>query len=342
MKIRSIILCALAACMAFLQACKKDQIQEDSYPAAKISLTGAQNIVEVPMASYANYELNEAEKKLYITLGISRSGFEDNTPFTVKVAANPDTVQQLINNGGLQNTLPMTADMYELPSEVSVSGDASGALLRISVDVEKVKSISKKLALAVTISQPSAFEINPALKTAIVVLNYRKVSGILHPNDAPATGRIFETYTTQAAVDAWSKYNHAASFIDAGKIKLVQGNIDGYGITARVGVTYNLDTHRYLAIRVSEQPTGGAWLFKSWTGIGDMVARPSSASVEVMPDNSRIFYWDMHALTTKRGIVTDGNYQIATEGANGKTLVVDWIKSFKDEAEVKAYAEEER
>lgn len=337
-----VFLFALVAGTLLLPACKKTGILEDNYPPAQVYFTNSQNILEVPGTTTPNYVADETAGKIYITLGISRSGLEGSIPFTVKVAASQDTVQQLIDEGALVNTIAMTPDMYELPAEAVIEEDAPGALIRIGVQVDKIVDLREKLALAVTISDPSAFAINPQLRTAIILVNYRKISGILHPGDEASAGRIFETFSSAQSLTGWQMYNHTTVFEGPDKIKMTQGNIDGYGITKKEGVSYNLNTYPVLAIRVYQQPTPGAWLFKSFTGSGDLAARTSTASVEEMPDNSRIYYWNMQDLTAVRGVVTGGNYQLATENANGKSLVISWIKSFESLAAVREYAAEER
>ncbi len=342
MKIKFFISAFLIAIAVFVAGCQKNIIQEDTYPPAQIFITHSQNIIEVPATNYKNYTENEADQLLHITLGISRSGLELPETFTVKVGADQDTIQQMIDEGTLTGTIPMSEDMFILPEEVTVEKGQSGALIHITIDTDKIRNIREKVALAVTINAASSFNINPRLRTAVIVINYRKISGIIHPGDEPAPGRIFETFTSEAIVAEWNNYNHTNTFEGPDKIRMVQGNIDGYGITKKENVTYDMDAYPILAIRVYQQPLSGGWLFKSFNGPGDMSARPSSASEEQMPDNSRIYYWNMHDLTSVRGIVTGGNYQLATEGANGAPFVISWIKSFESIEAVREYADEER
>src|SRR5690554_1345196 len=102
------IVCLLSACT------KSAEIIDDNYPPPLIYWTGSGEQLKVPATGYRNYVIDTVNRKVYISLGIARSGLEDGARFDVELIPDPDTINSLIQSGGLQNTIPLPPDAYAL------------------------------------------------------------------------------------------------------------------------------------------------------------------------------------------------------------------------------------
>jgi hypothetical protein len=124
-------------------------------------------------SSTFNYYLEN--NKINVILGVSRSGMQASEGFSVDIVTNTDTVNQLLTSGILDAaTMLMPADMYTLPSAVSVDNGKSQATFSLAIDIDQIKGsqyVGKKLALAVSIKGKGKYEVASALSTTIVIVN---------------------------------------------------------------------------------------------------------------------------------------------------------------------------
>lgn len=132
-----------------------------------VSFTDAGSAYAVPNGQ--NYQISSSS--LTVTLGISLAGVPTSA-FTVNVNADPDTVQALINNGTLTNAVSLTSDQYSYPPVVNFSGGKNSSSLDLQVSIPALKAnISKKVAVALTLSDPSNHLLDTLKKTIVVVFD---------------------------------------------------------------------------------------------------------------------------------------------------------------------------
>ena len=121
-----------------------------------------------------NYKIDVQNNKVNITLGISGSGSQALNAYTVNVAANSDTINQMINNGILPaaTTLVLPTAIYTLPATVAVPVGQSMASFYLSVDKTQLKAYTgKKLALEIVLSNPSMYALNTTINKTIVIID---------------------------------------------------------------------------------------------------------------------------------------------------------------------------
>ncbi|RYE16768.1 MAG: DUF1735 domain-containing protein [Sphingobacteriaceae bacterium] len=125
-------------------------------------------------SSNFNYRIDSAGNKVNIILSASCSGSDKSNGFTVNVAANTDTVQQMITKKILDSarTLVLPTAIYTLPTTVTVPQGQSSATFNLSINRTQLKTYTgKKMALGVTLSSPTAYTLNPALNKVVVVID---------------------------------------------------------------------------------------------------------------------------------------------------------------------------
>src|SRR5690606_34906921 len=167
-------------------------------------------------------------------------------------------------------------------------------------------------ALAIRLNSPSRYELNPALSTAIILINYRSIIGISCPDDAPLPGRIFIPFETSDDVNGCDYGGLEPEPNAPNQLTTTRNNDDGYGIAGKWDQSFNLDEHPYLAMRVYSEPENGAWLLKFYNGLADYVIRPENGSYRQLPDGSRIYYWNFAEATGLSGEVFS-NIQVVVE-----------------------------
>lgn len=188
----------LAGWLLLLYSCTKtgEVFDVDSLPAARIYIPAATNRIVVPSAS-AIYRIDSAAGKIYIPIGIGRSGIQSKESYTVNVSVANDTINQLISEGILNDVSLFTPDMYSLPSTFTVEANTDGGQLELAIDAAKVAPMmDKTLALAIRISDPSKYQLNSSLSTVVITFNYANIFGDPSFID-DYNGRAFtETYAT--------------------------------------------------------------------------------------------------------------------------------------------------
>jgi hypothetical protein len=120
------------------------------------------------------YNFKIENGKLEIFLGILRAGDMKGKSFTVDVTARPDTVQQIVASGSIEHAFAFPNDLYSIPSQVSVKNGESSAAFYMTVpisDLQEASYTGKKLVAAISIANPSRYELSDTNTTTIVVLD---------------------------------------------------------------------------------------------------------------------------------------------------------------------------
>lgn len=163
-------------------SCEKSDQQKD-WGIAKIfmlqaSITdgGTTHNYPVPLNKGSNnYLLDTVKNTIDIDLGVYRSGLQELESYSVKVGADIDVTNQMIAGGTIKDAILLPADVYELPSEVTVADGHREAIFHLTIDRAKLNQkysayYDKKLLLTVGISNPSKFKLDSSLcKTNIVI-----------------------------------------------------------------------------------------------------------------------------------------------------------------------------
>lgn len=184
--IKNIFYCIVLLTIFILISCEKDAKNTDwgiakiYMPQAAIVSGGLNNNYPVPWSSgngVENYIIDSSEQKnnINVILGVYRSGLQPLEQYSVDVKVNNDTVTQLINNGTLTNTILLPAKTFLLPASVTVPDGQRESTFYLTIDRNKLLQDSvysgKNLALAVSIANPSKYELNTSLSTTIVLVS---------------------------------------------------------------------------------------------------------------------------------------------------------------------------
>lgn len=151
-------------------------------PQAVIRSGGVNNQYPVPTgtdSSTWNYAIDAAKSRIDISMGAALSG-PGSEAFTVEVRANTDTIQQLLAAGVFNPAthVLMPASMYTMPVKVDGVKGARAGFFKLSVDYKALKSAAyagKFLLLAVKFANPTTYQLNSPLSSAIVVVDVMKI-----------------------------------------------------------------------------------------------------------------------------------------------------------------------
>ncbi|MGY3054185.1 hypothetical protein ACVWYG_002391 [Pedobacter sp. UYEF25] len=136
-----------------------------------VSFSDAGSIINVP----GTIKYSMGSQNMSIPLALVLSG-EAGASFTVEAVKNTDTLNTLLSNGTLQNTVLMAAKNFT--TEVGKTTFAAGkntASVNLLVNFKELMLIKgRKVALALTLSSPSKFQISPLKKTVVVVFEQDK------------------------------------------------------------------------------------------------------------------------------------------------------------------------
>lgn len=185
----TIVFIALCA-MAFV-GCEKgdgDLDYGDKYiyiPQA--TTTGLNNHYPVPGGagdySSLNYVANEQTGTLDIFLGVLRSGkVTDAKGFNVDIVISADETNAAVASGEIANAMALPADIYELPSSVSIPDGKNMVTFDLSVDMDRLFDGSydgRKLVLAVALANPSAYELSETNTSVVVIVDVDAVRAAL-------------------------------------------------------------------------------------------------------------------------------------------------------------------
>ena len=146
-----------------------------------------------------------------IPLGISLNG-QPGRFFTVKARTNSDTIATLVSNGTLPaGTVALDADEYGLDSVVTVPANSSSGSLTITVPESVVRAnLDKKLAIAVSLAEPSRHVLDYTKNTVVI---------LIHPD------RVIEVDVTPTGTLTVNKDNGAGPNGGEGSLKLVDNEV---------------------------------------------------------------------------------------------------------------------
>lgn len=145
-------------------------------PQAVILDGGITNNYPVPLNNNAvtkNYSIAD-DGTLHVTLGVYRSGLQEMLSYNVKVTTDLNATEAAV--ASLSGRVELPDGYWKLPSTVTVPADEREALFSLDVDIPRLgedypEYYNNKLVLAVNISEPSRYELNPDLCTAIVIID---------------------------------------------------------------------------------------------------------------------------------------------------------------------------
>lgn len=133
-----------------------------------IGFTAAGSQFMVPNGD--NYSLGSQD--MTIPLELSLTGMAE-PEFTVDVAANNDTLNTLIANGTLKNTALIDAKNYGLSTpKIKFPANKNTVLVNLTARIPALLAITgKKVAIALTLKNPSKYQISSVKHTIVVVID---------------------------------------------------------------------------------------------------------------------------------------------------------------------------
>jgi hypothetical protein len=182
-KILTILTVCGVSCLLTLTACQEGDNDKEwgsaliYMPQASILNGGMTNEYPVPLdnnPATRNYTINEDSSKVSIVLGVYRSGMQELQAYKCKVYVDHDATQAAL--GSISRSVELPAELYTLPTEVSVANGAREAKFYLEVDYallrEKYPAYNRnKMVLVVGISDPDRYELNESLARTTVVIN---------------------------------------------------------------------------------------------------------------------------------------------------------------------------
>ena len=140
---------------------------------------GINNYYPVPGgAGEYTYNFIADANKLNIILGVTRSGkITDAGGFSVNVLVSQAETDKVVDADDIDvEALPQT--LYEIPNTVSVDAGKNSATFYLTVDAKKLLDGSydgKKLALAVTIDNPTQYKLSEGNKVVVVIVDVDEI-----------------------------------------------------------------------------------------------------------------------------------------------------------------------
>ncbi len=169
------------ALIIMLGSCIKSAeiVDLDILPTPEILILGADEIMQIPGPNTTGkYTFDTEKKKVYIHLGIFRSGVAKNEGFNVKLSLDKESVSNLILASNASNYLHMPEDMIQIPREVEVMMGKEGEGFTVEIDLSKASEyIGKILVAAIRISDPSKYELSERFDTKLIYFDYMQFLG---------------------------------------------------------------------------------------------------------------------------------------------------------------------
>lgn len=175
------IFISLLGLSSLYTSCQYKEIANAQYPDQVIympaSVNGIYKIVDSPDTYTVptpgvpvSYLINNDE--VLIPLGIYRAGKTSKGSFSVKVSANNDSVNHLINEGPLKDVARLLpAKYYSLPEMINVDNGMDHATFNLSVDLKFLEqNEDEQFAIGVKISSNER-KVNPDFSTTIVLID---------------------------------------------------------------------------------------------------------------------------------------------------------------------------
>lgn len=175
--------CILLVTALSYTSCKKNDSQKDwgeskiYMPQASIKDGGITNDYAVPLNNIVNnYVLDTIKNTIDIDLGVYRAGSDDLNSYSVNINADIDTTNQIIATGLIENAVLLPSDVYALPAEVEVPDGQRQASFHLTIDRNKLITkysnyTNKKLLLAIRISNPTKYILNPVLSKTVIIID---------------------------------------------------------------------------------------------------------------------------------------------------------------------------
>ena len=173
---RKIIFSIMSAiCLFALASCAKGDGDKD-YGVEKVYIPqamadgGITNVYKVPSGE-GEYTYNFAieEETVEVFLGVLRSGKQAGEAFTVDIVVNDETSAAMAEKYGAE---VMAADLYTLPSEVSVEAGANSKTFHLSLNKAALKAnADKKLVLCLGLANCTAYEISEKAAEVTVLVD---------------------------------------------------------------------------------------------------------------------------------------------------------------------------
>lgn len=180
LKIKQFLLVLPLALLGLFLGCEKDDSEAD-FGEAKIYIpqslsTGSNLNYLVPKgldSASRNYIDDLKNDRIHVILGVSRSGKVSNDAFSVNIITRPDTIGTLITNNVLTNTVLLPTTMYQLSQSVAVADGKSSEQFLLSITRSQLKAnfTGKKVALAIAITNPTKYALNPKNDKVIVIVD---------------------------------------------------------------------------------------------------------------------------------------------------------------------------
>src|SRR5690606_2410012 len=162
-------------------ACTKtaEIVNPEILPAPQVYITGANEILKVPGTNtVGSYSFDKETMKIYVDLGVGRSGASKREAFSVPISVNMDTVLRLIQTLG-DDYLPFPDDLIRVPEKLDVQAGEDGVSFLVELDLARADEyVGKTLVLAVDLGNPSNYSLNASGSTKIIYFNYLDLLGL--------------------------------------------------------------------------------------------------------------------------------------------------------------------
>ncbi len=134
-----------------------------------IYFSKADTVLSIPQPGIT-YE--QSTSYLTVPVDISLGGVPAGS-FNVRLSGDKDTIQKLINKGVLKNVHPLTQNKgFLFPDSVNFTGKQSLAQVNLRVSVDSlVAHYNQKVALALSLDQPSSHLLDSSKRSIVVVLD---------------------------------------------------------------------------------------------------------------------------------------------------------------------------
>ena len=152
---------AVSCLVAAISSCKKSYMGEIDAIAPKLYLTPVQGGLITLTKEKVSFSADSSV--MNVSLGVARSGTQK---------ANTSQVTLRLEARDLPSeALPFPTDILK-QTHVEIAADSGAATFHMQIPVSILKSnLGKKLATRLTISNPTNYELNPSLSSAIVLLD---------------------------------------------------------------------------------------------------------------------------------------------------------------------------
>ena len=140
-----------------------------------VYFTASGKLLNIPEPSVRFYSQNTADLTVPVDLTL---GADAGTSFYVKVSENQDTLQKLVSNHTLPSDVVLlkAGQDYQIPDSVVFQDFKNHAPLNIDFNVPTLQNnYTKKVALALTLSEPSSHLLDSSKRTLVLLLDPPKV-----------------------------------------------------------------------------------------------------------------------------------------------------------------------